>query len=165
MSHYRMVAALTYLLCAALSAHAAEPLRLSDLIAAALANNPEVSAAQKRYEAARQRPSQERTMPDPVLSAGYTSNGGPLPGLGLGRDATSNIGVMISQEVPYPGKLNLRGAIAGKEADAELQQYRAIQWNLRSRVTQAFHRLHHAYASLALLAQARELTTQMLRIS
>lgn len=165
MSHYRRVAALTYLLCAALSAHAAEPLRLSDLIAAALANNPEVSAAQKRYEAARQRPSQERTMPDPVLSAGYTSNGGPLPGLGLGRDATSNIGVMISQEVPYPGKLNLRGAIAGKEADAELQQYRAIQWNLRSRVTQAFHRLHHAYASLALLAQARELTTQMLRIS
>jgi cobalt-zinc-cadmium efflux system outer membrane protein len=144
---------------------AADSLQLNDLIAAALAHNPEVLAAQKRYEAARQKPSQQRAMPDPVLSAGYASNGGPLPGQGLGRDATSNIGVMISQELPYPGKLNLRAGIASKEADAELQQYVAVQWKIRSNVSQAYHRLHHAYAGLALLARARELNTQTLRIS
>ncbi len=147
------------------AAQGEEPARLSELIATALARNPELLAAQKRFEAARQKPSQMRALPDPVLSAGYTSNGGPLPGQGLGRDATSNIGVMVSQELPYPGKLNLRGAIAVKEADAELQQYRAVEWSLRSRVSEAFHRLHHAWASLALLAQAQELTTRMLRIS
>lgn len=164
MSYTRGIAALGALLCAANIALAAD-LQLSDLVAAALANNPEVLAAQKRYEAARQKPSQARTLPDPVLSASYASNGGPLPGQGLGRDATSNIGVMISQEVTSSGKLKLRGDIAAKEADAELQQYRAIQWNVRSRVTQAYHKLHHAYASLELLAHAQELTRQMLRIS
>src|SRR5579862_5921227 len=105
MFYHRAMTALAALLCAACPARAADTLRLSDLIAIAWANNPEVLAAQKRYEAARQKPSQARTLPDPVLSAGYASNGGPLPGQGLGRDATSNIGVMISQELPYPGKL------------------------------------------------------------
>jgi outer membrane protein TolC len=162
MSYHRGIAVL---LCAIGVASGAEPVPLSELIATALAHNPEVLAAQKRYEAARQKPPQARALPDPVLSASYASNGGPLPGQGLGRDATSNIGVMISQEVPYPGKLNLRAGIATKEADAELQQYIAIQWNIRSRVTQAYHRLHHAYAGLALLARARELTTETLRIS
>jgi cobalt-zinc-cadmium efflux system outer membrane protein len=165
MSYHRGIAALTALLCSIGVARAAEPLQLNDLIAIALTHNPEVMAAQKRYEAARQRPAQARTLPDPVLSAGYASNGGPLPGQGLGRDATSNIGVMISQQLPYPGKLGLRAGIAGKEADAELQQFIAVQWKLRSKVSEAYHRLHHAYAALELLARARELTTQTLRIS
>ena len=165
MSYHRGITALSAFVCAICVARAAEPLQLSDLIAVALAHNPEVLAAQKRYEAARQKPTEARTLPDPVLSAGYASNGGPLPGQGLGRDATSNIGVTISQELPYPGKLGLRAGIAGKEADAELQRYIAVQWRLRSRVSEAYHRLHHAYAGLELLARARELTTQTLRIS
>ncbi len=165
MFYHRGIAALLALLCAARMAGAADPLRLSDLLTTALARNPEILAAQKRYEAARQKPAQVKAMPDPMLSASYTSNGGPLPGQGLGRDATSNIGVMISQEVPAAGKLKLRGEIAAIEADAELQQYRAIQWSVRSRVTQAYHKLHHAWASLELLARAQELTRQMLQIS
>jgi outer membrane protein TolC len=163
MCYYGKTVLLVALAC--LPSFGAEPVHLDELIATALSNNPEVRAAQKRYEAARQRPAQERSLPDPVLSAGYTSNGGPLPGQGLGSEPTSNIGVMISQELPYPGKRDLRGAIAAKEADAELQQYRAIEWDVRARVSLAYHRLHHAWAGLALIARAQELTTQMLRIS
>src|SRR5215469_9472423 len=80
---------------------AAEPARLNDLIREALARNPEVLAAQKRYEATRQRPSQESSLPDPMLSVGYSSNGGPLPGQGLGTQPTSNVGFTVSQEIPY----------------------------------------------------------------
>ena len=71
-------------LASAAAGLAAEPSRLDDLIREALAGNPEILAAQKKYEAARQRPSQESSLPDPVLSLGYASNGGPLPGQGLG---------------------------------------------------------------------------------
>ena len=117
---------------------AAEPSSLDDLIREALARNPEILAAQKKYEAARQRPSQESSLPDPVLSLGYASNGGPLPGQGLGTQPTSNIGFMVSQEVPASGKRKLRGDIAAKEADAEFQEYLAVQLSVRSRVTQAF---------------------------
>jgi outer membrane protein, heavy metal efflux system len=146
-------------------ASAAEPVRLADLIQEALAHNTEILAAQKRYEAARQRPSQESSLPDPMVSLGYASNGGPFPGQGLGSQPTSNIGVTVSQELPYPGKRRLRGDIATKEADAEFQQYLAAQLNVRSRVTQAFHRLHHSYAALEILSEGKGLLSQVIRVS
>jgi len=59
------------------SAAVGQDLRLNDLIVEALANNPEIAAAQKRYEAARQRPSQASSLPDPTFSPGWTSNGNP----------------------------------------------------------------------------------------
>jgi outer membrane protein, heavy metal efflux system len=144
---------------------AAEPMQLPDLIKEALRNNPEVLAAQKSYEAARQLPSRASSMPDPMLSVGYASNGGPLPGQQLGSNPTSNIGFSISQEIPYPGKLKLRGDIAGKEAEAVFWQYQAVQLSVRSRVTQAVHRLHHTYAALDVLDHGKDLLTEMLRVS
>jgi cobalt-zinc-cadmium efflux system outer membrane protein len=144
---------------------AAEPVRLRDLIASALANNPELQAAQRRYEAARQRPAQARGLPDPMLSVGYASNGSPLPGGQLGSNPTSNIGFMVSQEIPFPGKRKLRGEIAGKDADAEFQQYQTLALNVRSRVIQAFHRLHHTYAALEILERGKDLLTQAIRVS
>lgn len=147
------------------SARAAEPARLPDLIAEALANNPEVLAAQKNFEAARQRPSRESSLPDPTLSVGYASNGGPLPGQQLGSNPTSNIGFMVSQEIPYRGKRKLRGDIAAKEAEAEFWQYQAVELNVRSRVIQAFHRLHHTYAALEILTHGKDLLSEMLRVS
>src|SRR5690348_2921892 len=83
--------------------------QLDDLVREALSHNPEIQAAQKRYEAARQKPAQARSLPDPMVSVGYASNGGPLPGQGLGSMPTSNIGVMVSQELTAPGKRTLRG--------------------------------------------------------
>jgi cobalt-zinc-cadmium efflux system outer membrane protein len=156
---------LSALVALAVASWAAEPVKLDNLIREALANNPEILAAQKRYEASRQRPAQASTLPDPTLSLGYASSGGPLPGQGLGAQPTSNIGLTVSQEIPYPGKLKLRGEIASKEADAEYQQYLAIQLNVRSRVQQAFHRLHHAYAALDILSQGKALLSQVIRVT
>lgn len=164
MSLISKVAAFAVLIWTA-SGKAAEPVRLPDLIAEALANNPEVRAAQKSYEAARQRPSREGSMPDPTLSVGYASNGGPLPGQQLGSNPTSNIGFMVSQEIPYPGKRKLRGDIASRDAEAEFWQYQAVGLNVRSRVIQAFHRLHHTYAALEILTQGKDLISEMLRVS
>src|SRR5438874_1597442 len=81
---------------------------LDQLTAEALAHNPEIVAAQKRLEAARQRPLQQRALPDPTVSAGWNSNGNPLPGAGLGTWQTANIGVTVSQEFPAAGKRRLR---------------------------------------------------------
>src|SRR5438132_598806 len=82
-----------------------ENLRLDDVISAALKRNPEIQAAQKRYEAMRQKPRQEGSLPDPVFSLGYNSNGSPRPFAGIGREPSSNAGFSVSQEFPYPGNL------------------------------------------------------------
>jgi outer membrane protein, heavy metal efflux system len=122
-------------------------------------------AAQKKYEAARQRPAQERALPDPMISFGWNASGNPLPGAGLGKEPTSNIGGMASQEIPYPGKLRLKGLIASQEADAEGQQFRAMQLGVISRVKQAYHRLHHAYTMLDIFERNREALRSLLRVT
>jgi outer membrane protein TolC len=144
---------------------AGQDLRLDDLVAEALANNPEILAAQKRYEAARQRPSQVSSLPDPMFSPGYTSNGNPLPGAQLGVSPTSAIGFMVTQEVPYPGKRKLRGEIAGKDAEAEFQSYQATQLSVVSRLKQAFYRLSYDYSAIRVLERNRTLLDKLLKIT
>src|SRR5947209_8298835 len=149
-----------------LAAQTAEKrLDIHALIVEATLRNPEILAAQKKYEAAAQRPAQERSLPDPMLSFGWNSNGNPLPGAGLGTWPTANIGVMASQELPYPGKLRLRGEIAGKEAQAESEQYRATALGVISRLEQAYFRLHHAYEMEQILTRNKESIRSLLRVT
>ena len=142
---------------------AAQP--LASLVDEALQNNREILTAQKRYEAARQRPSQAASLPDPTVSLGYTSNGGPWPVAGIGSKATSNAGVMVSQEMPFPGKRQLRREIAQKEADAEFQEYLTVRLSVASRLKQAYHELHHAAVSTEFIHRYQDLLRNMLRIS
>ena len=138
---------------------------LPALVREALENNREVLAAQKRYEAARQRPGQESALPDPVVSLGYVSVGNPLPGAGLGTRVLSNIGIMFGQEVPYPGKLKLRGEIASKEAEAAFQQYQAVQLGVIARLKQAYYRLGYTYAASDLLIRNRDLLGKLVSVT
>lgn len=159
----RFKTGLTLLIAA--SASVGQELRLNDLIAEALANNREIAAAQKRYEAARQRPSQASSLPDPMFSPGWTSNGNPLPGAQLGVSPTSAIGFMVTQELPYPGKLKLRGEIAAKDAEAEFQTYQTAQLNVLSRLKQAYYRLSYDYSAIPVLERNRTLLDRLLKIT
>ncbi len=124
---------------------------LKDLVREALGNSPEVAAARKRVEAARQRPSQASSLPDPMISPGWQSNKYPWPGAGLGMQPTANIGLMVTQEVPFPGKRKLAGDMAEREAGAEWQAYQQVQLSLVSRVKQAYYKRSFATAALEVL--------------
>ena len=138
-------------------------LELKDLVAEALGRNPEILTAQKRYEAAGQRPAQVRSLPDPMLSLGWNATGNPLPGAGLGVDPVANIGFMASQQFPYPGKLRLKGEVAMKDAEAEAQEYRAATLAVLARVKESFYKLHHAYVEGEVLERNRDLLRSLLR--
>ena len=142
-----------------------ERLRLDDLIVEAQQRNLEVLAAQNRYEAARQRPRQESSLPAPLFSPAYSSNGNPWPFVGVGTWQTSYVGAMVSQEFPFPGKRKLRGEIAVKEAQAEFQEYERIRLSVISRLKRAYYQLHYAYAALEVLTRNRELLRQLRRSS
>lgn len=159
------IAGIAVFAAAALAAPAQERLELDVLVREALQNNPEIIAAQKQYEAARQRPTQESSLPDPMLSLGYTSAGSPSPFAGIGVEPTANAGLMVSQEVPFPGKRKLRGDIARKEADADFELYQAVQLNVVSRLKQAYYRLYYAYAATDVLERNKELLRKLLRIT
>jgi cobalt-zinc-cadmium efflux system outer membrane protein len=164
MSRISIVLCQAFLLLAPIRARAA-PSDLDALLAEALRNNPEVLAARKRYEAARQRPSQASSLPDLMFSPGYTANGAPWPGAGLGVEPTSNIGWMVAQEFPFPGKRQLRGEIAAKEAEAEFQQYQQVQLSVVSRLKQAYYRRAWAFAAAGVLERNLALLRQLLQIT
>jgi outer membrane protein TolC len=157
---------LLYLAAAAIGAPLTQPdLDLNGLIREALDRNPDVLAAQKRYEAARQRPRQERALPEPTISVGYASNGRPWPGAGLGVEPTSNIGVMVTQEFPFFGKRKLRGEIAQKEAQAEFDQYQSVQLAVVSRLKQAYYRLAYTYRARDVVERNRDLLVKLQRVA
>ena len=163
----RLIQGLVVTLALSPTAYAQVPdrLTLANVVAEALGRNPEIVAAQRRYDAARQRPAQERALPDPMLSAGWNANGNPLPGAGLGEEPTANIGFMVSQQLPYPGKRDLKASIASREADAESQQIEEAKLSVTARVKQAYYRLAYTYAVGEVLARNRELLTTLLQVS
>ncbi len=144
---------------------ATDRLRLADVVREAVARNPEIAAAQKRFDAAATRPAQERSLPDPMFSAGWSAVGNPLPGAGLGAEPTANIGVMVSQAFPAPGKRDLRAAMAARDAEAEREQVDTARLSVIARVKQAYYRLAYAYAVGAVLTRNRDLLTTLLQVS
>ncbi len=149
----------------AIGAARAQELNLATLIQEALDRNPDVLAAQKRFEAMAQRPRAASALPDPMLGVGYNANGYPYPGAGLGTEPTSNIGFMVTQELPYPGKRDLRVKMASKDAQAEWQNYLAAQLATIAKLKQAYYKLQHSYAMLGVLERNRQILTKMLQVA
>ena len=153
------------LVAIAVPALAQDRVRIDDLLKEALDRNPEVLAAQKKYEASRQRPAQVSALPDPMISPEWNSSGRPWPGAGLGMEPVANIGVMVSQEVPFPGKRKLAGTMAEREAEAEFQSFQQTQLNVISRLKQAYYRLAYAYAATDVVDRNLDLLRKFLKIS
>src|SRR5947208_2521471 len=114
----------TFVLATTLSAFgqtpvASTPIHLSELLAEAAGNNPQIAAADHGARAARQVAPQMTTLPDPKLTYQQLSVGSPKPFAGYTNSDFSYIGVGASQELPYPGKLRLRGEVAERDADTK----------------------------------------------
>src|SRR5258708_40040596 len=114
----------TFVLATVLSANgqgpmASSPVPLAHLLAEAEANNPQVSAADHGARAARQMAPQVTTLPDPKFTYQQFSVGSPKPFAGYTNSDFAYIGVGASQELPYPGKLRLRGQVADRDADTK----------------------------------------------
>ena len=151
--------------CFAPAALAQTRVQASELVSEALARNPEIAAAKERVEAARQRPAQERSLPDPMLSPSYASSGRPWPGAGVGSEPNANIGVMASQQFPYPGKRALRATIAEREAEAETQSIEAARLSVTSRLKQAYYGLAFTYAAADVLERTRSVLDTLVKVS
>ncbi|HEV2325399.1 MAG TPA: TolC family protein [Terracidiphilus sp.] len=95
------------------------PAQLSQLLSEAEANNSKIAAARDTWQAAKQVPRQVSTLPDPTFTYQNMSVGSPRPFAGYTNNNFAYIGIGVSQEFPYPGKLRLRGEVAEREADVK----------------------------------------------
>src|SRR5713101_8771133 len=82
---------------------------LAELLQEAEKSNPQIEAARQGWQAAKQVPTQVSTRPDPQFVLQHLSVGSPRPFAGYTNSDFAYVGFGISQDLPYPGKLRLRG--------------------------------------------------------
>jgi outer membrane protein TolC len=127
--------------------------RVEALVQEALAQNPDLKALREAQEAAGTRPAQAKALPDPMVSVLYV-NDGWSPSLGE-RDMTT-LGVMASQELPWPGKRDLRRRIAEQEAVPSAERLERERLAVAAGVRRAFWNLVFVEESLAVLRDEQE---------
>ncbi len=135
------------------AAMAAEPrLSLSSLIEELIQQNPEIKAVRARWEAAKAVVPQVATLPDPKVQLGYQR----MPMVDPFQGAMYGFG----QEVPFPGKLRLRGEVAGREAERLEQEYEATKLRLIARLKEAYFDLHFAHKGIEIVEKNKVLLMQ-----
>jgi len=98
---------------------------LAELIRESLAHRPELRQAGALVQAERERVPQAGALQDPMLSLGIQNDG--FAGIQVGKMETSFYQVMITQPLPWPGKLGLRSDVAAagvRLAEASLARAR-----------------------------------------
>ncbi len=96
---------------------AAETVKLASLVEEASENNPVIKASKARWEASTMRPSQEGSLPNPIV--GGRIKNVSFSDITIGEDPRSDIQAFVSQEIPFPGKLSTKEEIAQQESDAQ----------------------------------------------
>ena len=132
---------------------ASTPTPLSQLIAEAQANNPQISAANHEAQAARQISPQNATLPDPKFTYQQLSVGSPKPFAGYSNSDFAYIGAGASQELPYPGKLRLRGQVADRDADTRQVEAEVIGTGIADAVKADYLQLAYLRQTLGILHQ------------
>ena len=125
---------------------------LPDLVATALANNPELKASQARWEMFRSRIDQARSLEDPMLML-------KTPELGSGRtvqfpeDPMTQRVIGLSQQIPFWGKRELRGDIASREAESYRWTMEERKLELARMVKETWYRLYYTDKSRDIVAR------------
>src|SRR5437773_1532902 len=134
---------------------------LSELLAEAEKNNPQIEAVRQGWQAAKQVPTQLSTLPDPQFNLQHVSVGSPRPFAGYTNSDFAYLGLGVSQDIPYPGKLRLKGEIAKREADASQQQVETVRRAVLAEVKTAYFQLAYLSKTLSILESDGELLKQV----
>ena len=139
------------------------PTPLSQLLAEAAANNPQISAADHGARAARQMAPQVATLPDPKFTYQQFSVGSPRPFAGYTNSDFAYVGVGASQELPYPGKLRLRGQVAERDADTKQVEVEAATISVADAVKADYLQLAYLQQTLGILLQNEAVLDQLIQ--
>src|SRR6266852_2710527 len=141
--------------------HAGTITPLSELLEEAEKNNPQIEAARQGWQATKQVPSQVSTLPDPQFNLQHVSVGSPRPFAGYTNSDFAYLGLGVSQDIPYPGKLRLKGEIAKREADVSQQQVESVRRAVLADVKASYFQLAYLSKTLTILEQDGELLKQV----
>src|SRR6476661_2635182 len=135
-------------------------LMLPDLIQEVLARNPELVAARKQWDMATSRIAQAKSLNDPIVSVQLWN----FP-QSFNVTQTGNSIFGLSQDLPFPGKLALKGNVASRSAEMTEQMLRAKELELVARLKQAYYGLFLAQKALQIHHEQVDLLRQFVAIA
>lgn len=130
---------------------ASQRLDLGALVQEAVENNPEIRAAAQRVDASKAMVPQARTLPDPMINLSYEDM------------QTRETMYGVSQEIPFPGKLRLKGEVASREAAQAEQEYNAVRLDVTARLKEAYFELQLVHRSIEIIEKNQQLLEQFSR--
>ncbi len=136
---------------------------LDHLVQLLLENNPAILAARRAIDAKRAMVTSARALPDPTIS--FQTMGNLLPPTVMAGDPSSARVLTLSQEIPFPGKVNLQGQIASAEADAESWKYEEVRREKVADLKMAYYDLYMAQKLTDIVNKSKDLLTQFREIS
>lgn len=117
-----------------------EPAKLAELLLEAERNNAQLHVVKHEWQSMQQMPTQVATLPDPQVVLQQVNVGSPRPFAGFSNSDFSYIGLGVSQDIPYPGKLRLRGELAKKDAEVAEQKVEMVRRAILSELKRAYFR-------------------------
>lgn len=138
---------------------------LAKLIGEAERNNPRIIAARRAWQASTQVPSQASTLPDPQFTVQQFSVGSPRPFAGFTNSDFAYIGFGISQDLPYPGKLHLRGEIAQRESVVDRNQMELVRRRVIEQLQATYFQLSDVQQTLGILHRDQNLLAAVEKIA
>jgi outer membrane protein, heavy metal efflux system len=136
---------------------------LDTLVNELLENNPSILAGRHAVDAKRAMVTAARTLPDPSVSV--ETMGNLIPPTVMSGDPSSARVLRLTQEIPFPGKLNLQGQIASAEADAELWKYEEVRRESVADLKTAYYDLFLACKLTEVVEKSKSLLEQFVEIS
>jgi outer membrane protein TolC len=137
--------------------------KLDDLIREALDRNPSVKAAAHAVLAGRARVPQMKSLPDPEVTTGWMGNIAPYS---VQRgDPSSYRGIGAMQELPFPGKLKLKGEIADREAEALRQDLENTRRNVVAEIKAAYYEYAYYYKAVEITQKDQDLLARLAKIA
>src|SRR5580704_5476278 len=140
--------------------HAPAVTPLAQLLQEAEQNNPQIQAAKQGWKAAQQVPTQVPTLTDPQFQVQQVNVGSPRPFAGYTNSHFAYVGLGVSQDLPYPGKLQLKGEIAKRDAEVSKQQFESVRRSVLAGVKAAYFQLAYLSKTLGILESDGELLEQ-----
>src|SRR5579872_2176384 len=134
---------------------------LQVLIAEARVNNPAIKAAERAVDTSRYGPAQASALPETQLSVQQFSVGSPRPFAGYSNSDFAYIGFGASQDIPYPGKRQLRASVAEHEAASMEAQTDSVRRTVVGNLKMVYFRLAYIQQTLGVLQRSDALLNQV----
>jgi len=140
----------------------AGPQPVENYIQFALSQNPGIQAARKRVDAAAMRVPQAASLKDPMLDV----IGWPFyPNTPQTASGRMTVDMMVSQEVPWRGKLATQAAAAEEGVNAARAQLAAAELQTIEAVKLAYYDLYFVQQSIRITEQDRRFLADIVEVS